>query len=172
MLLLRLSSSRIRESKRSALETNTHGKLQESRTPGPYDSAQRRVNLGARRGIKNRPIIYRGPLRVVERVVCLGPQLHIDTFFNGKVLGPNYVPIINSGAVEYGAIPCRSDLAHGRQGKHIWVEIVVKSALALRQCRIPGEDHLGPIASTCYVFIVCRAQRDGRRLTGDERSDP
>ena len=109
---------------------------------------------------------------MIKRVVCFGPQLHINAFSEAKVPGDGDVPVIHAGTVECSSVPRRADFALGRKCEHIRVEIVVEGALALGQHWIPSEDDLGSIAPAGDVLVVCRAQVDIHGLAGDERGYP
>src|SRR5271155_2222879 len=107
---------------------------------------------------------------MVKRVVGLDPQLRINTLSEPKVLRRRDVPVVDTGPIECSAIPSIANLACGRQGEYIRIEIVVKGTLVPGQHWVSSDDHLGSIASAGDVLIVGRAQVDVHGLARDERS--
>src|SRR5580692_5043588 len=103
---------------------------------------------------------------MVERVIGLDSQLGINTLGETEVLCRGDVPIVNTRSVECSAIPGGADFALGRKREHVWVEIVVEGALALRQDRNSCQNDLRTIAPAGYVLVVCRARGDIHWLAG------
>lgn len=108
---------------------------------------------------------------MVARVIRLDQQLSINALSGPEVLCRSDVPVVNPRSVECGPAPGSSDLALRWQREYIRIEIEVEGPLALGQHGVSGEDDLGTITPTGYVFIVGRARVDIHWLHRDEGGD-
>ena len=136
------------------LKVDLHTQLNNTRAIGGRKGAKVAVDLVPRR-VKPRGRIEAGELRVVEGVVKLEAELHVNRLANGEILEDGDVPVVDAWTADHrlGRV---SDSAYGRQLEHAGVEVLVESALTLGKHRTTmrgpsvGEPVMS-VAVTCGV---------------------
>src|SRR5689334_12071936 len=152
------------------LEIDAYAKLDHPRQPGRNDLAEAVVHLLSG-FIEPRRVVHGLELRVIERVVELGPELQV-TLFTAEIelFHQGQVPVVQPGSAE--KVFCRAaERALSGPGEGRGVEPAVEGAVAMSQGRRADEIDAHRITTSRDVCIIGRAEIDREWKPAGERRD-